>query len=305
MSDWLQQNLNLTPALQARLLRTLVIVAGLWLLHRFVLAVVYRRVTDAWSRYRWRKTLAYLFVAIGIGLLWQTWFQGFQAFATFFGLLSAGLAIALKDPVANIAGWGFIMWRRPFEVGDRIQIGDHAGDVIDVRLFQFTLNEIGNWVNADQSTGRIIHIPNGRVFTDPVANYDKGFPFIWNEVPVVVTFESDWKKAKGILERVAATHAEHLTAEAEKHLLEASRQFLISYTKLAPIVYTSVVDTGVRLTIRYLIQPRRRRGSEQAIWQDILEEFARAPDIDFAYPTVRQFRNLFEGKPGTKPTNSG
>ena len=147
-----------------------------------------------------------------------------------------------------------------------------------------------------------MHVPNGRVFTEPVANYDKGFPFIWNEVPVIVTFESDWKRAKAILERVAATHAEHLTAEAEKHLLEASREYLISYTKLAPIVNTSVVDSGVRLTIRYLIQPRKRRGSEQAIWQDILDEFARSPNIDFAYPTLRHYRNDIEGKPAAKPS---
>lgn len=302
MRDWLQQSLNLPPELQSELWRTALILGGLWLLYRLTLAIVYRRVTDAWTRYRWRKSVGYTLVAAGIFLLWETWFRGFEAVATFLGLLSAGLAIALKDPVANVAGWAFIVWRRPFEVGHRIQIGSHAGDVIDVQLFQFTLNEIGNWVDADQSTGRIVHIPNGRVFTDPVANYDKGFPFIWNEVPVVVTFESDWKKAKTLLEQVAQKHAEHLTAEAERQLLEASRQYLIAYTKLAPIVYTSVVDQGIRLTIRYLIQPRHRRGSEQAIWQDILDEFARAPQIDFAYPTVRQFRNPQEGKPGTRPS---
>src|SRR5207244_2876538 len=88
-----------------------------------------------------------------------------------------------------------VVYRR---VQDRVQIGPHAGDVIDLGLFQFTLNEIGAWVQADQSSGRIIHVPNGKVFTDPVANYNKGFRYIWNEVPVVVTFESDWKKAKQI-----------------------------------------------------------------------------------------------------------
>jgi small-conductance mechanosensitive channel len=223
-----------------------------------------------------------------------------QALATFFGLLSAGLAIALKDPIADLAAWGYIMWRRPFEVGERIQIGAHAGDVIDLRLFQFTLNEIGNWVDADQSTGRIIHIPNGRVFTEPVANYDKGFKYIWNEVPVVVTFESDWRKAKEILIRIAQKHAEHLTATAEQDLLAASRQYLINYTKLTPIVYTKGVASGVQLTIRYLIEPRRRRGTEHAIWEDILTEFALHADVDLAYHTVRGFNNPLEGKPGVR-----
>ena len=310
MIDWLQTHLGLSPELQARLFATLATVVGLWLLHRIILALVYRRVRDPWGRYRWRKGLTYLLVVAGIVIVGQMWFAGVKALATFFGLLSAGLAIALKDLVSNLAGWAFIIWRRPFEVGDRIQIGPHAGDVIDLGLFQFTLNEIGAWVQADQSSGRIIHIPNGKVFTDPVANYNKGFRYIWNEVPVVVTFESDWRKAKQILGKIAVKHAEHLTAQAEQELLAASQQYLINYRKLTPIVYTNVVDYGVQLTIRYLIEPRKRRGTEHAIWEDILTEFAGAPDIDLAYHTTRGFKYTEEGKPAlrappTTPQPSG
>ena len=302
MSDWLQQRLGLSPAVQTHLLVTVLVIAGLWLLERLILAVVYRRVTDAWTRYRWRKATTYVFLIVGVVVVGREWLEGggVRSFATFFGLVSAGIAIALKDPLVNLAGWAFIVWRRPFDVGDRIEIAGHKGDVIDIRLFQFTLNEIGVWVEADQSTGRIIHIPNGKVFTDPVANYDKGFSYIWNEVPVVVTYESNWKKAKEILTAIAFKHAEHLTAEAERDLLTASRQYLINYKKLTPIVYTSTVDFGVRLTIRYLIEPRRRRGTVSAIWEDILGEFATCPDIDLAYPTMRVYRNVVEGKPGTR-----
>jgi small-conductance mechanosensitive channel len=193
------------------------------------------------------------------------------------------------------------MWRRPFEAGDRIELGGHKGDVIDIRLQQFTLNEIGNWVDADQSSGRIIHIPNGKIFTDPCANYDRGFRYIWNEVPVVVTFESNWRKAKDILTRIAFKHAEHLTAQAEQDLLSASRQYLINYTKLTPIVYTKVIDSGVQLTIRYLIEPRKRRGTEHAIWEDILTEFEATTDVELGYHTVRSFKLTEEGKQVTRP----
>ena len=195
MIEWLQSRLGISPELQLRLFATLATIVGLWLVHRIALGLVYRRVRDPWGRYRWRKGLTYVLVAAGVVIVGRMWFAGVQALATFLGLLSAGLAIALKDPVADLAGWAFIIWRGPFEVGDRIQIGPHAGDVIDLGLFQFTLNEIGAWVQADQSTGRIIHVPNGKIFTDPVANYNKGFKYIWNEVPVLVTFESDWRKA--------------------------------------------------------------------------------------------------------------
>jgi small-conductance mechanosensitive channel len=301
VSDWLQQRLGLSPTLQMHLLVSVVVVAGLWLLQRIVLALVYRRITDPRTRYRWRKTTTYVFIVAGILVIGREWLEGFKSLATFLGLVSAGIAIALKDPLVNLAGWAYIVGRRPFDVGDRIEIAGHKGDVIDQRLFQFTLNEIGVWVDADQSTGRIIHIPNGRIFTDPVANYDKGFKYIWNEVPVVVAFESNWKKAKEILTAIAFKHAEHLTAEAERDLLTASRQYFINYKKLTPIVYTSAVDSGVRLTMRYLIEPRRRRGTVSAIWEEILTEFAKSSDIDLAYPTTRPFHHSVEGKPALRP----
>ncbi len=300
ISDWLQQHLGLSPEFQGRIFATLAVITGLWALRHLVLALVYHRVRDPWSRYRWRKGATYIALGVGLLVVGRTWLPGIQAMATFLGLLTAGVAIALRDPVSNLAGWAFIVWRHPFDVGDRVEIGNHAGDVIDVRLFQFTLNEIRNWVDADQSTGRIIHIPNNCIFTEPLANFDKGFKYIWNEVPVLVTFESDWKKAKQILTAIATKHAEHLTAQAEEELLSASRQFLISYTKLTPIVYTKVVDDGVRLTMRYLIEPRRRRGTEQAIWEDVLTEFALHPDIEIGYITRRGFNAIIEGKPGTR-----
>jgi len=304
MTDWLQAH-GVSPELQDRLLTTAITVAVLWALHRIILGLAYRRVTDAWGRYRWRKAVTYLTLALGVFLVGRTWVPGIQTVATFFGLLSAGLAIALKDPVSDLAAWAFIMWRRPFEVGDRIEIGGFAGDVIDLRLLQFTLNEIGNWVAADQSTGRIIHIPNGRVFTDAVANYDKGFKYIWHEVPVLVTFESDWRKAKDLLTQIAFKHAAHLTVQAEEELLAASRQYLINYTKLTPIVYTKAIDSGVQLTIRYLIEPRKRRGTEHAIWEDILTQFAACSDVDLAYHTVRSFKLTEEGKLGAQPRRGG
>jgi small-conductance mechanosensitive channel len=301
VSDWLQQRLGLSPAVQMHLLVSVLAIAGLWLLQKIVLAVVYRRLTDPYTRYRWRKATTYVFIVVGVLVVGREWLEGFKSLATFLGLVSAGIAIALKDPLTNLAGWAFIVSRRPFDVGDRIEMSGHKGDVIDQRLFQFTVNEIGAWVDADQSTGRIIHIPNARIFTDPVANYDKGFKYIWNEVPVVVTYESDWKKAREVLTAIAFKHAEHLTAEAERDLLTASRQYFINYRKLTPIVYVSAVDFGVRLTMRYLIEPRRRRGTVSAIWEDILIEFAKCPDIDLAYHTVRSFRSTEEGKNAMPP----
>jgi small-conductance mechanosensitive channel len=295
LTQQIQDLFGFVPEAQARLLRSALIIAFLVLLHLVFLRLI--RNLDVRARYRWRKTSTYIGVVLGIFLVGRIWFEGFQTVATFLGLLSAGLVIALRDLVVNIAGWFFIIWRRPFVVGDRIQIGDQQGDVIDKRIFQFTLLEIGNWVDADQSTGRIVHVPNGRVFTEAVANYTSGMAYIWNEIPVNITFESNWKAAREILLEIARRHGEHLTEEAERRLEEATRRYMIFYSTLTPTVYTSVAATGVRLTLRYLCEPRRRRGSAQAIWEDILEEFGQRDDIAFAYPTTRYYDNVLEGKP--------
>jgi small-conductance mechanosensitive channel len=185
-------------------------------------------------------------------------------------------------------------------VGDRIEIGEHRGDVIDMRLFQFTLVETGNWVDADQSTGRIIHVPNGWVFRRSVANYTAGFNFIWNELPITITFESDWELAKSILTEIADRHSILKGEVAQEQIRRAARKYMIYFQHLTPIVWTTVADVGVTLTIRYICEPRRRRSSETAMWEDILRAFAGADNIDFAYPTTRFYNNVTEGKPDAR-----
>jgi len=282
----------------AKLAFCVLIVAVIWLIRQLLLKIVMGHTEDIRSRYLWQKNSNYIAFIIGIALIAAIWSQAADNIATFIALVSAGIAIALRDVLANAAGWLFIIWFRPLVVGDRIQIGAHSGDVVDISLFHINLMEIGNWVNSDQSTGRIINIPNSLIFTETLANYSKGFQYIWNEIPVLLTFESDWKKAKALLNDIAVNNSEHLSKDAERHILEASSRYLIFYSKLTPIVYTSVEDSGVLLTIRYLCEPRKRRGSVETIWENILTSFAEHDDIDFAYPTRRFFNNQDEGKAG-------
>jgi small-conductance mechanosensitive channel len=297
---WLQQTLGVGPDTAIRIVITVITVLVLYILHKVVARLVVPRIDDIYTRYRLRKFVGYATFLIGALIIGRVWVRGFQSLATFLGLLSAGIAIALRDPIVNLAGWFFIIWRRPLEVGDRVQIGTHAGDVIDIRVFQFTLMEIGNWVDADQSTGRVIHIPNGKVFSEALANYSKGFRYIWNEIPVLVTFESDWQKAKDVLLEIGTRHGASMSDVAERRLREAARKFMIFYKKLTPTVYLTGEDCGVLLTVRYLCEPRKRRDTEQAIWEDILRSFAEHDDIDFAYPTTRYFDSRAEGKPGLR-----
>lgn len=251
--------------------------------------LINQQIDDPRLRYAWRKWIGYLCYGLYGFALVVMWLPDMRGLSTFLGLFSAGLAVVLRDPLVNLVGWLFILWRQPFQMGDRIQVGSHSGDVIDIAVFQFTLMEIGNWVEADQSTGRIIHVPNGQVFQQAIANYSQGFKYIWNEISVLVTFESNWESAKKILLVQVNTHAEHLSSIAEQHLRQSGHKYMIFYSKLTPTVYTTVKESGILLTMRYLCEPRQRRGTEQELWEGVLREFAKNRDISLAYPTQRFF----------------
>lgn len=301
IGQWMKQTLHLSIESQYKLLESLVVIVFAIVVRWLVMKLVQGRTEDIRVRYHWKKVSTYVMVFLILLMLGKIWLKGFESLATYLGLVSAGLAIALKDPIVNMVGWGFLLWKRPFQVGDRIQIGDLSGDVIDLRLFQFSLMEIGNWVAADQSTGRIVHVNNGLIFTQSLANYGRSFDYIWDEIPVIVTFESDWEKAKEILSGVVWSETEHRTSAAEKQVKRAAEKFMIYYKNLTPIVYTSVDDIGVRLTMRYLTEPRKRRVTQGNIWEAVLKAFAACDDIDFAYPTTRYYDNMTEGKKGTIP----
>ncbi|MCB0197625.1 MAG: mechanosensitive ion channel, partial [Anaerolineae bacterium] len=132
--------------IQERFFVSLVFLFLLWLLRLITYQLIHDKLPNDRARYTWRKTSSYIIAFLGLLLLGRIWIQHIQGLATFLGLASAGLAIAMQGPLTDLAGFLLIISRRPFEVGDRIEIDGHAGDVVDIRFLQFTLMEIGNWV---------------------------------------------------------------------------------------------------------------------------------------------------------------
>jgi small-conductance mechanosensitive channel len=273
--------------LRTQLLASVLLVAGVVVLWFLVVHGITRRIDDATVWYQARKVASYTAAVLTIvGLLW-IWVGALRQLGTFLGLLSAGVAIALSDLLKNIAGWLYILVRRPFRVDDRIEVGNVRGDVIDIRVFRTTLLEIGNWVDADQSTGRIVHIPNGKVLTEEVYNATEGFGYVWHEIPVVITFESDWRRAEELVLEALLAVGGGTSEEAAIRIRRASRAYKIRYTHLTPTVYLTVRQSGVLLTGRLLVDTRRRRTVEQQIWRHLLEAFEAEPAIELAYPTTR------------------
>ena len=287
--ETLSQYLKMSPETLEKLILSLVILVILTLMKFAGNFIVRRQVKDDMKAYHWRRAMLYIYTFLLIIIIGSIWIKGLRSLTTILGLASAGIAIAMHDTIANLAGWVFIVSRKPFKVGDRVEVQNIIGDVIDIRILQFSIVECGNWVDADQSTGRIIHIPNSKALREPLANYQIGFEYIWNEIPILITFESNWRKAKQILEDIANKNVMHLSEGAQQQIRRAARKYFIQYNKLTPIVYTSVKDSGVMLTIRFLVNPRQRRASEHQIWEAMLDAFKREADIDLAYPTRRYY----------------
>lgn len=203
----------------------------------------------------------------------------------------------MRDLIMNVAGWAYIVYKGPFNVGHRIEVDNIKGDVIDLGLFEFALMETNAWVKADQSTGRIVYLPNSYVFRMPVFNYSTGIPFIWNEIPIYITYESNWQKAKKILEEIANNHGETISEKAESSIKEASKKYMLFNAVLEPSVYLSLdEEKSIALTIRYMCSYRKRRESSQAIYEEVLIAFSKHSDIEFSYPTQRVYDRQREVK---------
>jgi small-conductance mechanosensitive channel len=274
---------------QIRLLATLGVVVATIIVRLLVLRFVRRRVEDTEIWYRTQKATSYAGTFIVLLVTSLVWLRVSNVGA-WIGVASAGIAIALSDVLRNFVGLGYILIRRPFRIGDRIEIDGQAGDVVDVRAQRFSMLEIKGWVDADQSTGRIIQIPNGLLFSKPLANYTEGFPFIWHEIAMLVTFESDWKRAETLMTEAIAEHAPSMASdEAREAIRRSSTEFHIRFTHLTPTTYVTVKDSGVMVTGRLIIPVRSRRHVDTTLWRSLLEKLDAEPGVELAYPTVRTY----------------
>jgi small-conductance mechanosensitive channel len=288
--QWISENLGNSDSFFYKIIMSFLVALGVFGLRRVLHFLLIQGIEDVKKKYNWQKGVSYSTYVLFFVIISPIWIVELHSLGTFLGLVSAGLAVALKEPISNLFAWVYIVTKKPFAMGDRIQIENFEGDVLDIGFFEFTILEIKNWVEADQSTGRIIHMPNGVLFSQGVVNYNQAMDFIWNEVPIVITFESNWEKAKSILLEIEENVLKKLVTHAESNLETASKKYNVVYTTLDPTVYTAIKENGVQLTLRYMCNPRMRRDSQQAAIEAILRAFAQNDDITFAYPTMRYYR---------------
>jgi len=273
---------GLDKTMALRLVMTALVLLLIWFSRALALRWIKHKPDTTPGRFfSWKKTTFYIAFGLTVLVIMQLWTESLQLFFTFLGLVAAALVITLKEPFMSLAGALFILWRKPFGVGDRIEIDGRKGDVIDISFFRFLMVEVGNWVKGDQSTGGILHLPNLLVFTKPLVNYSQGMHYVWNELMLHLTLDSDWEKAKAVLQQIALQELSEIAAEAKLELAKASEEYLIVYKNLTPIVYVKVWEKSIDLTLRYLCAPRQRRATESKLWELILKQFQQDPTVKF------------------------
>ncbi|MGF1506593.1 MAG: mechanosensitive ion channel domain-containing protein [Anaerolineae bacterium] len=284
---WLGSVLGLSTDTVARLLTAMVVLLAVYIVRLALMRFLDSRINDVQVRHRWRRSISVSMLLLGLLFASSIIFTELLSLATVLGLLGAGLALILQDPIANVVAWFYIIARQEFEIGDRIEIAGMRGDVIDIRFFNFILLEVGEWVDADQSTGRVLHIPNRLIFNEALSNYHSGIGSVWNEIRLTITFDSNYRRAIQTLERILEDQLASTLAGAQQHAQEAQHRFPIVYSTLEPAVFMKVVDNGIRLSMRFVCDPRQRRSTEHMLWQSILDAFSTHRDIRLAYPTTR------------------
>lgn len=280
LAELLSRYLGADPLVVQRLLMTIAIIGVYALLRLTTSRLAARQIANTARRYVVVKTIHYAAGLVVLVAILRIWSVAFSNIFTYLGLVSAALVISLQVVIANLAGWLAIALQKPFVVGDRVRIGTTAGDVVDISLFSFTLLEVSSEEAGEQSTGRLVHMPNGVVFRESIANYTQGMGFVWNEVRVHVAPSSNWLAAKETLTRLAGQLFAEDARVAGDILGRSGQRYMLHYGRLTPIVWTNFDDKRVVLTVRHLCRPRQRRVSSALLWEQILTEFAKQPDIE-------------------------
>ena len=269
----------------------------LYLLARVARQRANNHIEDINRRHRIRKWIGYaytvLLVLTGIGLF----SNGLARLGTILALVAAGIAVALQDVLKSVVGWLYISSRAGINVGDRVEVNGVVGDVIDIGVLKTTLLEVGNLVYGPQSTNRVVTVPNYYFLSSNAFSATAGNPFVWQEIKIVVTFESDWAKAEQILRGAADQHHSLIADDMQRGFRAIEQRYAFRSGKLTPIVYVALAEFGIDLTMRFLTHSRRRRDSVDTITRQVLTAFEREPGVELAYPTYRLFR-LGEGVPG-------
>lgn len=258
---------------------TAMVVGVLLLVRLLVLRIAYRNIEDKFVRLRYRRTVSYIITFIAVFLLLPIWLPSLRSIAAFLGIFGAGFLIVTRDLWVCVVGWAYIMIRRPFVIGDRIQIGNIAGDVVDIRLMETSVMEVSQ-AEGGQSTGRVVFFPNARIFTESFATTGANVGHVFQELQVHLSNRADWKAAAQLLEKIVRRRYEEALAAKEQQQTDSDVDMVSSYRE--PRVLTQMSGNHIVLRLQYMAPTGQSINMNDRIWRDFLTAARKNPRIRFA-----------------------
>lgn len=260
----------------------LLLVTVLRRLLRMAMSAALRGRTDVRARFWTRQGVQLVTTFLLVVLLVSVWFDDPERLATPAGLMTAGLAVALQRVILAVAGYFVILSGRIFNVGDRIAMAGVRGDVIALGYTRTTIMEMGDpppvkdddppvWVAARQYTGRIVTVTNDKIFDEPVYNYTRDFPFIWEEMRLPIRYPDDWKRAEEILLEAVRRHSTPPAEISTRALATMRRRYGVELSDLEPRVFVRLTDNWLELAARFIVPEHGIRDVKDRISRELLE----------------------------------
>lgn len=266
----------------------LVGVVVIWALIKALQKNLFSKIKDNDNRYRAKKLSSFIGYFFTIILLTIVYSNKLGGLTVALGVAGAGIAFALQEVIASIAGWLAIMFGGFYKTGDRVQLGGIKGDVMDIGVLRTTIMETGQWVDGDLYNGRIVLIANSFVFKEPVFNYSGDFPFLWDEIKVPIQYGSNYEKTKTLLLNIGKEIAGDLTEKSREMWVALQNRYRLEDAQTEPMVSLIANDNWVEFTLRYVVSYKKRRATKTELFTRILKEVdSTKGEIKFASATFQ------------------
>jgi len=223
------------------------------------------------ARYRARKFVVFAGYIVALTFIAVLFEDRLGRVGVALGIAAAGLVVALQDLIASMAGWLAIAWSNLYKVGDRVQIGEIRGDVIDVSFTRTEVVETGSWVGNDLYNGRVVRIPNSVALKSPIFNYSQGFRFLWDEVKIQLTPDSDHVLARNVLLGIATEAVAGYRMEAEISWKRVTDNFRMEDVSLNPTVSLIVRNGMLEFTLSYIVDYTNRTSMQDRLFAEMVQ----------------------------------
>lgn len=266
---------------------SLFLLGGIFSSYKIITTIITKKViTDRKTQFTFNKAILILSVLIYGVMAIQIWIKNTDTLVISYGILAAGIAIALQDLFRNFVGGILIALTSIYKIGDRIEVEGSIGDIMDISILNTTMMEIKGWFEAEQPTGRLIIVPNAIVISKKVVNYTKDHDFIWDEIRVPLTYESDWKAAINSFLEIVRTETADITLQAEIEVERLGEKYYLPKKVTEPAAYVKLTDNWVEVGIRYVTDTRTRRILNDTLNRKILDDVAGTEAYSIASETM-------------------